>query len=377
MKIFSGSGSVDLTEFEASDILSAAEEKAELSASLSEKIEESRKILLVLGRGIEANLGKALVEKCGDKLCFIALADKGVLADAKYSDKILNINPSDITDYKYFGVTNAKTPVLMHKSIIECDTVIGLADIGYDGLSGFKGVPGLIFPHLAPNKSRNAFWRGALDFSSRSKSSLCSIGVTKGNPLDKDIKEAIVSLSGSVSLFGINLVSAGGRRVGAFCGDMLLSYVRSCESYDSYNAFEIDSLMDGLVLETNKTCLQGILGDIEASVSGLMSGGRLLVRAPKTSFFGSAEFREFFNINSLEDVFDKARDTEFVKDAYDSFLLKKICSLYNIGIISPLERSDVIQCGMNPTDESGADEFLKNCSNTGKINNAARFTISG
>lgn len=376
MKVFSGSGSVDLKEFVASDILSVAEEKAELSASLSEKIEESRKIFLVIGRGISSELADALAEKCGDKLSVIALADKGALTDAKYSDKILNINPSDINDYKYFGVTNAKTPVLIHKSVTECDTVIALAETDYDSLRGFRGVPGLIFPHLGPNKSRSAFWKGGLDFSSRSKSPLCSIGISKGNPLDKDIKEAIVSLSGSVSLFGINLVSASGKSVDAFCGDMLLSYVRSCEAYDVYNAFEIDKLMDGIVLETDKTCLQGILSDIEASVSGLMRGGRLLIRASKASFFGSVEFRGFFDINSLEDVFDKMRDTEFVKDAYDAFLLKKLCSIYHIGIISPLERGDVIQCGLNPIDESGTDEFLKNCSNTGKINNAARFTIS-
>lgn len=377
MKIFSDTGSFGSIELETADILTAAEEEAELSPSLSERIEESKRIFVVAGRGIRGDLLEAVLEKCGEKLYSTLVSDGNLFIDVKYADKMLDICQATIDDYRYFGVTNAKTPLLIHKVLTECDSVIVLADIGYDSLCGFSGVPGLIFPHLSATKSKNTFWRHALDLSTREKLSLCSLGVTFGNPLDKDIKEAVVSCSAGVSFFGINIVSVGLKTVDVFCGDPLLSYVHACEAYDKCNSFKIEKPMDGLILETYKTCLQGIVSDIEASVSGLIKGGRLLIKAPRMDCFGSSEFRGFFDIPGLEDIFDKVAETEFVKDTYDAFRLKKICSLYHLAVISPLEKQDIVQCGMNLVGEGGADEFLKNCSNTGKINNAARFTING
>lgn len=372
MVLFSKIPDIDMS---VGDILSIAETDASLSPPLSHIIIEANRVLVVSGFGVSSALLEAVLEKCGDKLGGIIVFEDGLLVNEKYSDKIITLNPSNFEDYKYFGVTNGKTPILLHKCVLEHDAGIVLSGIHYDGLSGFAGAPSLVFPGLAAEKSADALLLKGLAFDLVAKTDLCRSGITKNNPLDKEIKEAIVTSSAGMVWFGINLLSKNGKTYGATCGDLLLSYVLAQKIYDEYNAFEVDKLFDGMVLEISGKNLQKSISVIEAVTGGLMKGGRLLIKAPHMDVFGSGSFRNFFDMTSIEDIYKNMVSKAGFNDPYDASVLKKICMNYHVSIESKLDSGDVIQSGLNPLAEGGGEKFLQNCSNTGKIIDAARFTI--
>lgn len=357
------------------DILNVAETDANLSPSLSHVIMEANKVLVVAGFGVSHALLDAVLERCGEKLGGIVIFEEGLSVAEKYLDKIIILNPSNFEDYKYFGVTNGKTPILLHKCILEHDAGVVLSETAYDGLSGFTGAPNLVFPGLAAEKSSDALLLKGLAFDLAAKTDLCRSGVTKNNPIDKEIKEAVVTSSAGMVWFGINLLSKKGKTYGVTTGDLLLSYVLAQKIYDEYCAFEIDKLFDGMALEISGNNLQKSVSIIETATEGLMKGGRLLISAPDMNVFGSNSFRKFFDMTTLEDIYKNIGSEAGFNHPYDASVLKRICMNYHVSIESKLDKGDVIQCGLNPLAEGDSENFLKNCSNIGKIIDAARFII--
>lgn len=359
---------------DAAEILNVAETSAELSPPLSLVIADAERVLVVAGAGVERKLLEGVFQKCGDKLGKVVVFGEASFGE-EYFDKILEPDPSVIDDYKYFGATNGKTPILLHNEILNHDAAIVLGEISYDGLSGFSGGPNLIFPMLSPEKSSVRLFSLGLDFEKRCKRENCNAGHTSDNPIDSDIKEAIVTSSSGMNWFGINILKGRKGVYAATAGDLLFSYVSAQKIFDEYNLIAIDEPFDGIILEISAENLLDCLSLIESALGGLIKGGRMLICADNMNEFGPSDFRSFFNETSLENIFDKIGENSF-SNPYGAFLLKKACSQYHIAIDAPLAREDLIQCGLNPLKKEAAGDFFKNCSNVGKIFNAARFTIN-
>lgn len=354
-----------------SDISAALENDITLSASFKDSIRSAKKVLFLVSADLPNDIFSTIIDHSG--CADFSIAVIGGDADhikTSFSTDFIAIDPSDINKYDFFGTTKVKTPIFLHKSYLAHDLIVTISITKYDNILGFSGGKSLIFPGLAPDKSKSRLFANILDDTIFDKSAYSHAGAIQLNPANTDIMEAVMVARSETDWFAVNIIIDDKYNiVDLRCGDLFMSHLESCNIYDSLHRANIDTLFDGLVVEM-KGCLQDNIELLENASASVKPGGRILISGGGLKSFGNQKFRKTFDTNAPEDIFRELTES-FSYSKYLAFRLKKLAKTYHIAIESTLDSADIRQCGLNPLIE---DDFLKNCGNVGRINDAIRFT---
>lgn len=349
----------ELCQKSVADVVEIINNKQILSPSYAETIKAGKKILFVIDKDVPKNLIDALLSEVGSK-------EYKIITPFQYNAK----------KYDFFGITKGHVPVLIDEEFLLHDTVIAVSFVKYHHLLGYTGGKNLIFTGLAPEKSLNSLYKKSLDNNTKRKSVFCRAGVMQNNMADSQCLDAAMIIRQNTYYFGINLIGdIDNNIVDVTCGDLFMAHIKGAEIFSSIYPLQSDSYGTGKVLTLGNSSLQEEVSLIDEATIGLQKGGRLFIDGSNLKSIGSEKFIETFYTNSLDDIFNKLID-DFSVDMFYSFLLKDICSMYHLAIVSDLDANILRQSGLNIISSQEKNNFLKDCNNVCEVFNANGFTAN-
>lgn len=218
-----------------------------------------------------------VAEKGGKKIGLIDLSSSAAVAE-KYADKLISREPENMNAHAFYGVTKARTPVMLHKAYLEHDLIVAAGRVAYDTLIGYTGGCSLIFPALAPVKSLVRNNLAALDFSGGLLNPYVKARETTRNPLNRDRVDAVMITRSGRTLFGVNLLADDeGALTGLVCGDLFMAHRKACEILDEVSLIDAEKPHSSVVASCPNLSIDGLLDLVQNLSEICAEGGDMVI----------------------------------------------------------------------------------------------------
>jgi hypothetical protein len=224
----------------------------------------------------------ATAEESGKKIGLIDLSESSVIEE-RFGDKIIKRDPEDIDAHAFYGITKAKTPVMLHKAYLEHELIVAAGRVVYSTLTGYTGGCSIVFPSLAPVKSLVRNNLTALDFTT---TDLTHPSVKSGeisrNPMYRDRVDAVMITRVGRTLFGVNVLADDeGQLTGLVCGDLFMAHHKACAMLDEANMLKTNIGNGSIVAYVDKLNAE-ILSDTLLNLSEIaIEGGDIYIISDK------------------------------------------------------------------------------------------------
>lgn len=219
----------------------------------------------------------------------------------RLEDRLLTHDAFDESNLVNVGTTHRGTPVEVNKRVLDCDRLIVTGGVVLHYFGGFGGgrkavVPGLASARtIAHNHAMNLHPHDdTLDPNVR-------IGAMKGNPVAEDMLEATRFVRTD---YLINTVlNRQGAIARIFCGDLEKAHEAACAFARELYAVTIDARADLVVAASphTKNFVQTHKALFNA-YQALAPGGRIVLLAPCPEGLGGAQFTQWLEIGSRENI---------------------------------------------------------------------------
>ncbi|MCD6385509.1 nickel-dependent lactate racemase [Candidatus Sumerlaeota bacterium] len=201
------------------------------------------------------------------------------------------------------GTTNAETPVLINRSLLEHDRIILLGSITYHYFAGFGGGRKLIIPGMASAETCRANHLLVLDEQGNRRPGVLP-GNLNTNPVHLDMVEATELVAPH---FCFNVILDEHLRVeNIIAGHWLHSHLTACQMFLNTHSCEVDSHFDVVVVSAG-----GFPRDInfiqahkalEMAFTIVRPGGTILLIAECSDGVGHPEFLNWLDFPSLNEL---------------------------------------------------------------------------
>ncbi len=358
------------------NVLESLDKSSDYSEGLKDFIYSASAIMVIVDSRTPIELVDRVILDCGSKLKYIvssSLRSHSIMA--KYKDKELVIDKNDIAQFNYYGTTKAKVPILFHKSIMECNAIINLASVRYDGQLGYTGGAANVVMALSAKRTIDKLATVCVDSISVFRVDNCANNNTL-NPLVKAIRECVMTASARVSWFGINYVlDTDGNIVDVSSGDIFVSQISLMERMIKNYSVNLTKKYSGIIFETNTKYIEELIYQIDNASNALRDGCRMLVKADNVGNFLSPMVMKYINMHSLSDVLD-AVNYEGGRDALLALHARTLGSKFHIAVDAPMQNNEIIKkCGWNTIDTSLYAEFMQNCTDIINLTDVIEYAI--
>ncbi len=350
------------------DVIASLNEPTEYSEGLSDFIHSATSIMVIIDGTTPSELAEHVLKSCGSKLKYVVPSSmRGHEVLINYTDKIIDINREDINQYNYYGVTSVKVPVLLHKSIMDCNAVIVLSGVRYDAFVGYTGGVANVVVALSAKRCIERLAKLGADALTDTTSKL--------KPIDKALREVVLTASAKVSWFGINYAQDNeGNIVDTSAGDIFISHIKLTDRLNEILDINIGKKYDCVMFETDTKYMEMLVYQIANATKLLKDGCRLLVSAKNVSAFMVPTIMKYLNM-SLPEVYE-ALQTDGGREALFAYHARSIGERFHIAIDTASQMKEpIVKCAWNNIDEKDYAEFVKNCNNTIDLTEVINYAI--
>ena len=380
----------------ADEIFNVFENNSIYSNSLTEMINNSKRILIILPditrkSGAEYLLDRLmkLIEDAGKDFSFIFATGthrfmtedekKSVLTENiynKYSNKIITHDPDNIENHIFYGKTKRNTLIMINKAYREHDLIIPIASVSYHYFAGFGGGRKMIIPGIAARKTALMNHKLVLNGYTKTRDDKAVTGNLKYNPVHDDIVEAVMIARVHCDFYAINtILNDDGKIIDVTGGDLFLSHIEATGKLRNYTSLKLESKYDALIVscggypkDINMVQAQKSL---DRATFAIKEGGKIIFFAECADGYGNKYFEDFFDIKTSKEMFNIIFD-DYQINRQTAYNLKTHLENYEVYLYSSFSEEDCNRMGFKYLkDISAVSEILKNEKNVGVIPFAA------
>jgi nickel-dependent lactate racemase len=264
--------------------------------------------------------------------------------------RILEHDARNAAELKYFGKTDAGTPVWLNKHVVGPRNLIVLGTVVHHYFAGFGGGPKMIMPGCAGYETIRANHALTIDPVSRDIHPGCRCGSVAGNPLQLDITDTLQMANVRISAAFTAILNNDGDIIDLFCGDINQTHMAACEAVDGLYRADIEKPADLVIascggfpkdinlIQAHKT--------IYNAFHAVKPGGVLIILAECSQGIGSQTFMDYFNDGS-EEMIDRLL-TNYTLNGTTALSISQKCKNAKVILISSLDETTVRHIGMIP-----------------------------
>lgn len=275
---------------------------------------------------------------------------------------------TDAANLVYVGTTSFGNRVEINKEVWEADRIILTGEIIYHLIAGYSGGRKSLVPGVAGFDTTT--FNHQMIFDPR-----CRAGQLDGNPAHEDLLEACKMVDPD---FIVNLVlTPEGELARVVAGHYDLAHREGCRAVDEMMRIQPEQPYDLIVASAGGFPLDIDLRQahkpLENACQALRAGGSILFYAECAGGAGIQSFEEYVYRFSDEDEMRRALERKFVVGGHKAYWVVRLGRLYDVHLVSKLDRSFVERCGLKhvPIEEHEAT-LVRLVSNRGR---AARVGI--
>ncbi len=273
----------------------------------------------------------------------VTLKEKEVLLGGCFEESPWKSFDCDAGDLVHLGITSEGTPVYMDPWLFDGFPIIAINTVEPHYFAGFTGgrksfIPGLSGRSTIVNNHFLACMRGS------------DPGKLEGNPVHRDMSEALDMLEERVEILQGNGVLQEGRLVAFYAGDCSDSFSRAAAESWRLSRLPIPFRPDLLVLHPGEP-LHVSLYQSEKAIYNcshvLRDGGRLLLVSPCPEGLGADHLRKAF-ISSMDPRWEPPKREEYSLGDHVILRLKEMRKRFRPAFAGDLPDELVEEMGMEP-----------------------------
>jgi len=195
-------------------------------------------------------------------------------------DNIIDHNPKKEEADSFFGITKFKTPIIINGVYMMHDTVITIGQLNFSSMEGYSAGAALIVPGISPVKTSARNRLLALP----SKTGKAYNFKSQRFPAHDDSVNAVMLTRATKTFFAINVIKTAGKLIGITCGDLFASHAQAVIAYESFLNLEKEAEFGSILVKTDSTEKNELLGILEICASKLEEEGKLTLKADESVF---------------------------------------------------------------------------------------------